>query len=430
MSAPNVSRSPKVYFGWWIVLATSIIGFLGVGIASAGLSVFFKPIAEELGLSRAAASWASGIQSLGQGISGLTGGRATDRYGPRRIIIIGIIFLTLGLTAMYFVHSLWSFLVAWGLLVGIGFSFGCTFVTDAAIVRWFIRKSGIAINAKFAVQALSGIALLPLIAYFTTTQGWRVTAVGAAVIVAVVCIPLAWFLVKPQPPEYYGLAVDGISGSGSTVQKEKRAVEDEPPAEYSLKQTLRSPVYWGLISVSYLSAAAAPIMGVHCIPFLTDRGISPVQAAGMMAIILTSGIPVRLITGFLLDRVRTSRLRYMTATGYLMQAVGVTVFLLTRNTVGIYVWFFLFGIGNGISQGVQIPLWARYFGRKAYGAILGSTMAVNVPIAVAAPVIIGMIYDHSGSYMSVIIALAVFSAIASIVVSLIRPPKPARGHAG
>jgi cyanate permease len=185
-----------------------------------------------------------------------------------------------------------------------------------------------------------------------------------------------------------------------------------------------------LISVSYLSAAAAPIMGVHCIPFLTDRGISPVQAASMMAIILTSGIPVRLITGFLLDRVRTSRLRYMTATGYLMQAVGVTVFLLTCNTVGIYVWFFLFGIGNGISQGVQIPLWARYFGRKAYGAILGSTMAVNVPIAVAAPVIIGMIYDHSGSYMSVIVALAVFSAIASIVVSLIRPPKPARGHAG
>jgi len=414
----------KIFSGWWIVLASSVIGFLGVGVASSGLSVLFKPIAEELGLSRAAASWASGIQALGQGIAGLVGGRATDRYGPRRIVIIGVVLLVIGLAAMYFVNSLWAYLIAWGLLVGIGFSFGCTFVTDAAIVRWFVKKSGIAINIKFAVQSLSGLLLLPVIAWFTTSQGWRLTGVATAVLIAVVCLPMAWFLIKPNPPEYYGLTPDGIAPAPVDLKPEKtggRAQDAE--VNFTFRETLKTPAYWLLILVSYLTGAVSPILNVHCIPFLTDRGISPVQAAGIMAIILTSGIPARLITGFLLDRVKTANLRFMMAIGFLLQAGGTTIFLLTDSSTMIYVWFLLFGIGNGIYQGVLIPLWARYFGRKAYGAILGSTLTTHVPIALIAPVYIGWIYDRFGSYTSVIIALAVFSAIAGVVISFVAPPR-------
>jgi MFS family permease len=420
----NRPASSKIFFGWWIVLASSVIGFLGVGIANSGLSVLFKPIAEELGLSRAAASWASGIQALGQGIAGLVGGRTTDRYGPRRIIIIGIVLLVIGLAAMYFVNSLWTYLIAWGLLVGIGFSFGCTFVTDIAIVRWFVKKSGIAINLKFAVQSLSGLLLLPVIAWLTTSQGWRFTGVATAAIIAIVCLPMAWFLIKPHPPEYYGLTPDGIPPTPVELKPEipgDRRHDTE--VSFTFKETLKTPAYWLLILISYLTGAAAPILNVHCVPFLTDRGISPVQAAGIMAIILTSGIPARLISGYLLDRVKTGNLRFMIAAGFLLQASGTAIFLLAGNNVSIYIWFLLFGIGNGIYQGVLIPLWARYFGRKAYGAILGSTMTVHMPIALVAPIYVGWIYDRFGSYLSVIIALAVFSALAGVIASFITPPR-------
>jgi MFS family permease len=419
------TQKSKIFPGWWIVLASSVIGFLGVGIANAGLSVLFKPIAAELDLSRAAASWAAGIQSLGQGISGLTGGRATDRFGPRRIVMIGVILLVIGLFAMFFVKSLWAFLIAWGLLVGIGFSFGCTFVTDTAIVRWFVKRSGIAINIKFAAQGLSGLALLPVIAWLTASQGWRFSCVVAAILIAVVCLPLTWFLIKPQRPEYYGLLPDGETKESALSRQQEKAVRNSgnDEDEYTFKQTLSSFTYWMLILVSYLAGVAAPIMGVHCIPFLTDRGIEPVQAAGIMSITLTAGIPARLITGFILDRVKTIKLRFIIAAGFMTQAVGVVLFLMTGSTAMIYVWFFLYGVGNGMTQGVVIPLWARYFGRKAYGAILGSTMATNVPIAVAAPVLIGWIYDRSGSYTSVIVALAVSSVIAGIIAVMIKPPR-------
>ncbi|NWF77708.1 MAG: hypothetical protein HXY36_03855, partial [Chloroflexi bacterium] len=56
-------KTQKIFFGWWTVLACGVIGFLGVGFASQGFSVLFKPIAEELELTRAATSVAAGVQS-------------------------------------------------------------------------------------------------------------------------------------------------------------------------------------------------------------------------------------------------------------------------------------------------------------------------------------------------------------------------------
>ena len=421
----NNQKPPKIFSGWWIVFACSIVGFLGVGVASSGLSVLFKPIAEELGLSRAAASIASGIQSIGQGISGLGAGRATDRYGPRRIIIVGVVLMMIGLVAMHFVNSLWSFLLAWGLLVGTGFSFGCTFVTDTAIVKWFSRKSGIAINLKFAVQSLSSLALLPIMALLTTSQGWRFTCVAAAAAIGAISLPLTWFLVKPHPPEHYGLRPDGDKESepDNTSNGQNIRADDQEEDCFTLKQAIKTRSYWLLTVMSYLSAAAAPILSVHCIPFLTDRGIDSVKAAGMMAIILTSGVPARLITGFILDRVKTVNLRFMIMTGYLLQSLGVVIFLISGSVFSIYLWFFFCGFGNGVTQGTIIPSYARFFGRRSFGAIMGSTMFTNMPIAIVAPIYIGWIYDRTGSYMIAVTGLAVCCALAGIVATFTKPPK-------
>ena len=425
-------KSSKIFFGWWTVLACSVVGFLGVGVAGSGLSVLFKPIAADLGLSRATASMAASAQSLGQGVSGLTAGRVTDRYGPRLTICTGILLMVLGLVLMFFVRSLWSFLCAWGVFIGIGYSFGATFVTDTAIVRWFVRRSGTAINIKFAIQSLYGLALIPAMAWFTTANGWRYTCITAAALIAVVCLPLTWFLIRPHPPEKYGLLPDGArpSKEGASVPVAVgRREHDFQPEDLTLKQTLTTSSYWLLIALAYLSGAAGPIMTVHCIPFLTDMGIDPVKAAAIMSIILTSSIPSRLVTGWVLDRVKTVNLRFILAMGFLAQAIGVLVFLATRSTNGIYVWFSFFGIGSGVTQSVQVPLWARYFGRKYYGSILGSSMAMSVPLAVAAPVYIGWIYDRTGTYIGVITAFMALLALASAVSFFVMPPKATAGAA-
>lgn len=394
-----------------------------------GFSVLFKPIAGELGLSRAVASIASSLQSVGQGIWAPAGGWASDRYGPRGIILLGIFCLTLGCILMYFVSSLWAFLVVWGLIMGAGFTLGCMIVTDKAIINWFIKKSGIAINLKFALVGLSGLLLLPLIAWLITNQGWRVTCLIFGIVIALVGFPIVWFFVKPHPPEYYGLLPDGetrkeAAADANLIIDKATNNADEEMAGFTLKQTLKTPAFWVMNAVSYIAGLVMPIMGVHCIPFLTDMGINPVKASAMMGFMTTVSIPVRLVIGPIIDRMKTDHLRFIMTVGYTLQAIGVTAFLLNKSEAMIYVWFLLAGIGGAISFGVQLPMVARYFGRKAFGSILGLWSTINVPIGLIAPVYVGWVYDTTGSYMSAITLLAPLLAASGIVACFVLPPKP------
>ena len=419
-----------IYFGWWTVLATGIIGFLGVGFVGLGFSVLFKPIMSELSLNRAVTSMAASVQTLGRGILSPTGGWIADKYGPRMIMFFGIFCLVLGCMLMYFVNSLWAYLVVWGIVIGAGHSLGYTIITDKAIINWFVKKSGMALNTKFAIQSLAGILLLPLIAWLVENQGWRETCVIAGIVIAVVSVPLTWFFVKTHRPEYYGLLPDGKTKNGE-VDKADQATDQEvaPPekteeVEFTFRQTMKTPSYWLIITVSAIFSLALPIMNVHCIPFLTDLDIDPVRAASMMAITVTAGVPARLIGGYIVDRIKTGQLRFVIAVGYLLQAIGITTFLVSKSIDMIYVWFLLFGFGQGISQSVQLPLYARYFGRKAYGSILGSTMVMNVPTGLIAPVYTGWVYDTTGTYMNVFFLFAVLLGVAGVLACFVIPPKP------
>jgi MFS transporter, OFA family, oxalate/formate antiporter len=426
----NREKSPKIFFGWWTVLATGLVSLLGNGFIMLGFSVLFKPIASELGLSRAVASIATGLQSAGQGILAPAGGWASDRYGPRGIILFGIFCLVLGFTMMYFITSLWALLVTWGLIIGAGFTLGCMLITDKAIVNWFVRKSGIAINLKFALVSLSGLSVLPLVAWLITNYGWRVTCLIAGAAIALVGFPLIWFFVKPYPPEHYGLLPDGevkkseSESSNPVINLKTDSAEDEEPANFTLKQTIKTPAFWVMVGVAYISGLVMPVIGVHCIPFLTDIGISPVKASAMMGLMTTVSIPARLIIGPVIDKMKKRNLRFIMTAGYFLQAVGAAAFLLTRTEAMIYVWFLISGFGGAISFGVQLPMVARYFGRKSFGSILGLWSALNVPVGLIAPIYVGRVYDTTGNYIQAITLLPILLTASGIVACFVFPPKP------
>jgi len=421
---------PRLFIGWWTVLATGIIGFFGYGFVNHGFSALFKPIASELGLSRAVASTAASVQHVGRAIFAPTGGLASDKYGPRLIILIGIFCLALGLIMMYFIGSFWAFLVVWGLVIGAGFTLGCTIITDKAIVNWFVKRSGTAINTKFIIFSLSGLLLLPRIAWLIETQGWRMTCIISGVIIALVCFPLAWFFIKPHPPEYYGLLPDGAATKGEAnegkqiVDKGINYADNAKAMNFTLRQTMKTPSFWLIIVAGYITGIVMPVMNVHCIPFLTDMGIDPIRAATMMGFMVTVGIPTRLVTGPIVDRIKTNHLRFIMVTGHFLQAIGVATFLVNNSIATIYVWFLLYGIGSAASFGVELPMLARYFGRKAYGSILGLWLAMNTPIGLVAPIYVGWVYDTTGSYMSIFGLLAILTAVSGVVACFILPPKP------
>ena len=67
---------------------------------------------------------------------------------------------------------------------------------------------------------------------------------------------------------------------------------------------------------------------------------------------------------------------------------------------------------------------SRYFGRKAFGTIVGVSRALTVPAGVIGPVATGWIYDTTGSYVTAFTFFAIFIGIAAIITLFIKPPRP------
>jgi sugar phosphate permease len=105
---------PGIFFGWWTVLAGGTLCLWGHGFASYGFAALFKPIASELGFSRAVTSVAASIVRLEGGLEGSFTGWITDKFGPKWLILSGVFVMSLSLMSMKFIHSLWAFLYSLG----------------------------------------------------------------------------------------------------------------------------------------------------------------------------------------------------------------------------------------------------------------------------------------------------------------------------
>jgi len=423
-------RFPRIFPGWWMNLVTGIYSGLGHGFYGYGVSVLFKPLASDLGLSRAATSWATGIGRLQGSIEAPITGWLSDRFGPRWIIVVGICFVSTGLVLMNFISSPWAYYLVWGVITAIGINLALTIAVDKALADWFIRKRGLALGIRFVIIGICGVIALPIISWLVTTQGWRIACLVWAGVMFT-GVPLSWYFVKQKRPEYYGLLPDG-----ATVESESEAdidamidrgieyAADFEEAEFTLRQAIRTPAYW-LITISWIFAmVVAGAINTHCIPFLTDMGIDDTVASGMMAMMVFFTVPARFIAGLLADRVRKDRLQFLVAGAFLLQAIGIAVFLLNQSIAMVYIFLILYGFGSGAPVPLRLTMGGRYFGRKAFASIQGTSMVFAAPVALLAPVYAGWVYDTTGSYIPAFTLFMALAIVAAFVMCLLRPPKP------
>jgi MFS family permease len=440
-----VFRFPKIYFGWWTVLASGFLALWGHGFNAYGISALFKPIATELGFTRTMTSVASSIGRLEGGLEAPITGWITDRFGPKWIVFFGTFLISLSLVGMYFIHSLWSFYLVWGLMLGTGVNTALTVPLDASISKWFVKKRGVALSIKWVFSGVSGMVVLPLIAWMITKVGWRSACLIGGLVMGGIGLPLVLLCFRTHPPEYYGLLPDGArrdqeagpvqpSGEGRKAdcgsekedlfQKGRAYAAEVSEGEFTIGQALKTPAYWLLVAVQAVNGLVAPAINIHCIAFLTDRGINPLIAAGMQAVMIGASLPARFVGGFVADRLQKETFRFVVAGAYALQAIGLSIFLLFQTVDAIYVWFILYGIGMGAALIFNPTMRARYFGRKAFGTIQGTSMLLITPAGIIAPIYAGWIYDKTGSYMTAFTLFALLLGFASSLLLFVRPPQP------
>ncbi|MEK7814678.1 MAG: MFS transporter, partial [Chloroflexota bacterium] len=170
---PFAKRPARIFYGWWVVSAASVLYALGGGIYWSGFSFYFLPVARELGLSRTSMSLAFGLARLVAGLQGPVAGYLVDRLGPRVMIIFGGALGGLGFILLARTHSYWTFLLVYLGLMVIGFSGGFDLGIMSVANRWFVRRKGRAMSFLWVGLGLGTAFIAPAVGLMVVNLGWR-----------------------------------------------------------------------------------------------------------------------------------------------------------------------------------------------------------------------------------------------------------------
>jgi len=427
----NIKKS-KIYFGWWTVLVTGLLSGAGHGFYGSGVSVFFKDIAADFGASRALVSFAAGIGRLEGGITSPVTGWLSDKYGPKWVIFTGVCLAGTGMILMNFVANVWQYVLIWGLFIGVGLNIGLTIAVDKALNDWFVVKRGLAQGTKFGLIGVGTVIVLPIVTYLVTTVGWRMTCfIWGCLMLA--SAPLTLIFIKNRQPEHYGLLPDGAEPEAepkeTLLNLNPGNIDfdyENQETEFTFRQAIKTKAYWLMAVALGVQMFVVGGINIHLIPLLTDAGVSRARAAGMMMVMVFFTIPSRFFGGVLSDFVGKKYQNLLLAGGFMIQALGLAIFLLGRDsTIAIYSFLVLYGFASGATTPIFILTLGRYYGRQAFGSIFGSSMAIRAPISLIAPVFSGWVFDITASYTIAFAVFIVFAIIAAVLMCLVRPVKPA-----
>jgi MFS family permease len=423
-------KIPHLYFGWWINIAVSFFFAIVTGYANQGASIIFKPLSGDLGLNRASTSIATGVGSLQNGITFPVAGWLCDKYGSKYLAVAGCCIMGMGLILMNFIHSAWQYYIVWGLLIAGGSTLGFSVSIDKVVTNWFVKKRGLAFALRFTIVAIVGMILLPVISLLVTSLGWRFTALIWAGI-AFAAIPAALYFVRQHRPEYYGLLPDGEKAgntaaisTGAQSASSVVAARGFEEGEFTLKQALKTPTYWLLTLIWVLYSAVQGGINIHLIPMFTDTGITPVEAASLVALMSLFSLPSRFLVGIVADRISKFHIKYLLGGMMILMAAGVWVLSFSSISPSqIYLFLALFGIGTAAFIPLDIIIRSRFYGRKAYGSIQSISIIFSAPISFLAPIFSGRIYDTTGSYQSAFTLFAILASCVAAITFLLRVPK-------
>ena len=258
-----------------------------VGIALYGLPFFYDFMVRDFGWSRAQVTSGNALSKLIIGpLFGFVAGYAVDRFGPRRMMMVGIVMAGGALIGLSTVSALWMFYFFY-LFNALGYVCGGPLPNQVLLSRWFDKARGKAMGFAYLGIGIGG-ALVPLLAYqLEGFFGWRGALAALGVLMIVVALPMAWLL-KEAP-------TDG---------GEPQAAAPLAP----LRPVLRSPAFYLLAVGSMCSIAAVGGTNQNLKLFLSlDLGYTQAEVARIISLVLIFSIAGRILMGWLADHLPKKR---------------------------------------------------------------------------------------------------------------------------
>ena len=413
-----------LFYGWWIAIAASSMSFLGGGSFIYGMAVFFDPIRQHFGWSYTATSLGYSLRTMETGIAAPIFGFLSDRYGARKLLLLGISLAGIGFILLSITNSLATYYIYF-IILSTGWAPVLGVVNVRAVANWFRRKASRAMGIVLMGTAAGGL-LPPLIVQLVETFGWRSTLLQMGVAILVLGIPLC--LVVRDRPEDSGYLPDGDTvpanaDTQSGALAGAGALDSPTNPQMGLGEALKTTTFWLLALVFTVAFGLTNVIITHHMAYLSTIGVSSTEAVWLLTIFSFVGIPIRLLIGWLGDMMDK---RKLLAALFFLGFFGVLTMAMAQSLWHLVVYAVTLGISwNGLAP-LRSSIQLQYFGSKAYGSILGLFFTIITVGGFLAPVLAGWIYDTTGSYRPAFYIMAAAMLAATPLFLLVRPPRVSR----
>ena len=385
-----------------VALTSFLALFSIVGIALYGLPFFYDFMVRDFGWSRTTVTSGNAISKLLIGpLFGFLAGWIVDRFGPRRLMMLGILLAGSALIGLGYISTLSGFYLFY-VFNALGYVSGGPLPNQVLLSRWFTTTRGRAMGFAYLGIGVGGAAVPFLAVWLTGLFGWQgaLRALGGLIILA--ALPMAFFI-KDNP-------------NFRAAETNRTAA---PPV--GIGAILRKPSFYLLMVGSMASIAAVGGTNQHLKLFLSlDQGYAQIEAAKIASLVLASSLVGRLLMGWLADRYPK---KFVMLLIYLIVASAIPLLYLTDTPGIIYLFAVIFGIGLG-GDYMIIPLMAaELFGVRVLGRVMGIVLTADGVAEATAPMLVGRMHDMTGSYATGFAALIGFALLGAVAVMLL----PRRG---
>ncbi len=407
-------RSP-LFYGWYVLAASFVILFFNAG-ARSSISVMFKPIAAEFGWNRSTVSFTFFLQMVLFALSVSLIGRFYDRYGPKWVIIISTLFISIGYMFISLIDSLWQFLLFYSVIAAVGLGGTAVPIFAAISSKWFEKGRAFAASLSLSGNCIGQFILVPVMTFFVINYGWRISHFLIGVVMLVVNIALALLVIKGDP-EDLGLKPYGFDRGNIPMGQRKLPASDVHQKDMPLTEAMKTRSFWFIFTFMFSCGTADFLVSTHFIPFVTDYGISPTSAGNMLAWLGLLGMAGILVAGPIADRIGNKIPLSMT---FFLRVLLFLLIVKNQNPVSLYVFALLFGFTFLITAPLLPALTGNLYGFSHVGLISGFLMTVHYLGGGFGAYLGGLIFDYTGSYQNAFLLLALMSLFSGFACILIQ----------
>ena len=393
-------------YGWVIVAAGSLLGCVAIG-SLFSLAVFLEPMSKATGWSRTGISTTMTIDFLVMGVAAFGWGALTDRFGPRIVVVSGVLLLGLGLVLASRAASLLQFQLIYGIVVGV--AAGAVFAPMIATVTgWFDRRRSLAVSLVSAGMGVAPMTVAPFAQWLIQSYDWRTSFLIIGIVSWVLLIPAA-LLVRAAPTAAEGApGAPAEGGEGLTVGR-----------------ALRTPQFIVLALTFFFCCAAHSGPIFHVVSYALACGLPAMTAVTIYSAEGIAGLAGRLLFGVLGDRYGARRIVVI---GLMVQAIGAGAYYFARSAGEFYAVAILFGMAYGGVMPLYAVIAREYFPMRIMGTVFGGAAMISSLGMALGPALGGWLFDTYGGYGLLYVG-SFGVGLAAVAMALAFPARPASADA-